>query len=273
VATTEIVDIGGAGLEVIAEGNGEPVLLIQTALLAEELRPLCQEPALAGYRLIRFHRRGYAGSSPASRPGSITRDAADCAALLSALGIVAAHVVGLSFSGAVALQLAADRPDCVQTLALLEPPPVHTPSAAESVAASEELLADRALHGPAVALDRFLGQVIGPQWRAESELAVPGAVEQMSRDASTFFDIDLPALLAWEFTGGYATRITHPVLYVGGSDSGPWFAEVRALVRDWLPHAEDVVVEGAGHDLALTHPAEVAAAVAAFLARHPMPGG
>ena len=52
--------------------------------------------------------------------------------MLDALGIGRAHIVGVSYSAAVALQLAADAPYVVHTLALLEPPPVHTPSAAQS---------------------------------------------------------------------------------------------------------------------------------------------
>ena len=39
----------------------------------------------------------------------------------------------------------------------------------------------------------------------------------------------------------------------------------------WLPQAEDVVLAGADHSLALTHPGEVAAALVAFLRRHPIP--
>lgn len=70
--------------------------------------------------------------------------------------------------------------------------------------------------------------------------------------------------------GRDAARIDVPVLYVGGADSGPLFAEVRALILDWLPHAEDVVITGADHSLAITHPGEIAAALASFVRRHPI---
>ena len=72
--------------------------------------------------------------------------------------------------------------------------------------------------------------------------------------------------------GQYYTE-RFPVLHVGGTESGSWFAEVRELVLEWLPEAEDVVIAGAGHSLALTHTAEVADAVSDFLARHPIDGG
>jgi pimeloyl-ACP methyl ester carboxylesterase len=98
-----------------------------------------------------------------------------------------------------------------------------------------------------------------------------GALAQVERDAGTFFDTDLPALLAWRFGAEDARRVDRPVLLVSGEDSGPWFAAVRALVLSWLPRAEDVVVPGAGHALTVTHPGEVAAAVRSFLRRNPMP--
>jgi hypothetical protein len=60
------------------------------------------------------------------------------------------------------------------------------------------------------------------------------------------------------------------VLHVGGSLSGPWFADVRRLMLTWLPHAEDGVLSGANHSFAITHPHELAIALAEFLRRHPI---
>lgn len=173
------------------------------------------------------------------------------------MGIDRAHIVGVSYSAAVALQLA-----------VLEPPPVHTPSADEFRAANDRLRQRRREQGLSAALDEFLSIVIGPGWRDAIDDQLPGTVAQMERDVATFFDVDLPALLAWKFDAADADRIRCPVLHVGGSDSGPWFAEVRELVRRWLPQAEDVVIAGADHSLALTHAGEIADAVATFLRRH-----
>jgi pimeloyl-ACP methyl ester carboxylesterase len=103
-------------LEVLDWGTGEPVVFIQTALMADELGPVATDPALDDYRKVVYHRRGYAGSSPVDGPGSIPRDAADCAALLAELDIDRAHVVGLSFSSAIALQLASDCPERARSL-------------------------------------------------------------------------------------------------------------------------------------------------------------
>jgi pimeloyl-ACP methyl ester carboxylesterase len=51
----------------------------------------------------------------------IARQAQDAACLLRELGAQRAHVVGHSYGGVLALQLAVDAPDLVHSLALLEP--------------------------------------------------------------------------------------------------------------------------------------------------------
>ena len=266
-----LVPANGVELEVIIEGTGEPVLLIQTALLAEEFAPLTREPALRDrYQLIRYHRRGYAGSSPVHGPGSIEQDAADCLALMTALRTGPAHVVGLSYSGAIALRLAVDAADLVHSLTLLEPPPMHTPSEPQFRAACAALVDDYRLRGAADAVNTFLTGVIGANWQTAAADIIPEAPEDLIQDMATFIGTDIPALLAWSFSSQDARHINQPVLHVGGTDSGPWFADVRRLMLTWLPHAEDVVLRGANHSFATTHPHELATALAQFLRRHPI---
>lgn len=268
--TQQSVWVADGHLEVSDDGTGEAIVFIQTALTADELRPLAVEPALADYRRIVYHRRGYAGSSPVDGPRTIPDDAVDCVALLDAVGINRAHIVGVSFSAAVGLQLAADFPERVHTVTVLEPPPVLSPSAPEFRAASDRLLATRRERGVGPALDEFLTMLVGPDWRHVTEQQLPGSVPQMQRDATTFFDTDMPALLGWNFNSDDAARVDCPVLYIGGTDSGPWFAAVREVVLDWYPHADDVTIEGADHSLAITHPRQIGGALLAFLERHPM---
>lgn len=264
-----LVEVGDLELEVHEVGTGDPVVLVQTALTADELVPLAEHLESRGaYRAIVYHRRGYAGSSPVRGAGSVVRDAADCRELIVALGLGRVHIVGYSYSAAVGLQLAVDAAEHIHTLTLIEPPPVHVPSAGEFRAANAQLMEARRAYGPEAALKEFLALVIGPDWRTEVEQRLPGAAEQMQRDTATFFDTDLPALLSWRFTAQDARRVGCPVLQISGSDSGPWFAEVRDLVRTWLPAAEDVLLTGADHSLALTHTSQVADALADFLGRH-----
>lgn len=255
-----------------AWGSGEPVVFIQTALTADELKPVAEDPALDGYRRILYHRRGYARSSPVRGHGSIAQEAEDCASLLSESGLDSAHLVGLSYAGAVALQLAADRPELTRTLTLIEPPPLRTPSSAEFRAANDRLVRTRQEKGTAVALDEFLTMLVGPDWRRVTDEWLPGSPVQMQRDASTFFDADVPALQGWDFSPSDSSSITCPVLYIGGTESGPWFDEVRDLMLSWFPDADSAVIEGADHSLALTHAGQTSRALAAFLERQQTEG-
>jgi pimeloyl-ACP methyl ester carboxylesterase len=96
----------GVALEYETRGVGEPVALIHLSLYADSFAPLMDQPALAGYQLLRYHRRGYAGSARTAGPVTIADQAADLAGLLGCLGIRRAHVAGHSYGGLIALQLA-----------------------------------------------------------------------------------------------------------------------------------------------------------------------
>ena len=115
------INVNGAALEYEMRGAGEPVLLIDM-LIADCFVPLLAEPALADrYQLIRYHKRGWVGSTHTPPPVSVADHAADAAALLEHLGVRRAHIAGHSTGGSIAAQLALDHPEKLHTLALLEP--------------------------------------------------------------------------------------------------------------------------------------------------------
>ncbi len=167
----------------MVRGSGDPVALVPTALMADELLPLAER--LRGrFRVVHYHRRGYAGSSPATPPGSVAQDAGDCARLLAARGVERVHVLGVSYSAAVALQMAVDYPDLIRTLTLVEPSPVHGPGDATFRAANAELLGDRQAQGAEAAVDRFLTRTVGPDWRGRLDGVVPGSSAQVTAPRS-----------------------------------------------------------------------------------------
>ena len=168
--------VDGAELEFEVTGTGEPVLLIHGAWIAEAYAPLCAEPALNGrYRLVRYHRRGYAGSSPVRAPFSLAQQAADCRALLEHLGIERAHVVGHSSGGVIALRLALDAPEIVHSLVLLEPALLDVPSGALLAEAFGPALERYGAGDKEGAADNFLRWAIGPDYRAWLDRLIPGA--------------------------------------------------------------------------------------------------
>ena len=108
-------------VEYEARGVGDAVLCIHGAIIADSFAPLMREPALAGYRLIRYRRRGYGASDPPAGMPTIAEQVSDARALLEHLRVPQAHVVAHSGGGPIAIQLALDAPDVVHSLVLLEP--------------------------------------------------------------------------------------------------------------------------------------------------------
>lgn len=270
MTTLQPVPVGDGVLAVAVQGDGEPAVLVHGGLVADTYVPLLAEPAVRdGYRLVRYHRRGYAGSGGHRAPASIEHDAEDCIRLLDALGIERPHLVGWSYGGAMTLQVAARWPDRVHSVAVLEPAVLEVAGAAAFAEAFAPLFARHAAGDPAGAAADFQGFMWGPTWRSELEARIGGGVQQLEKDAGVLFDSDLPALQAWRFGPAEAAAVTHPALMLSGTDSLPIVGEIRERLRGLLPQVEEVLVEGANHSFAVTRPAEVAAALAAFWAQYP----
>lgn len=266
----ETAKVNGVELEYEVRGSGEPVLLISPVVAGGFLPFLSEQALVERYRLIRYHRRGWAGSTHTPPPVTIADHAADAAALLDYLGAGRAHVAGHSSGGAIALQLAVDRPDVVHTLVLLEPALLAVPSAEAFF--QEAGLAFEAYAGGEhdLAVSIFLSAVSGLDWktcRAVIEASVPGGVAQATRDADTFFGIELPALAAWAFGREQAASITQPVLSVLGTETERLFVEGASVLRSRLPQVEDCPIDGVGHLLHMQRPEPVARAMAEFLGR------
>ncbi|MDQ5831995.1 MAG: alpha/beta hydrolase [Actinomycetota bacterium] len=269
------VNVNGVDLEYEVIGAGEPVLLV-SPVLADGFLPLLAEPALADcYRLIRYHKRGWVGSTHTPPPVSIADHAADAAALLDHLGLWRAHIAGHSSGAAVAMELALDHPEYAHTLVLLEPSLISVPSLEAFFTQVEPALEAYTSGDHAGALAMFMSAVSGLEWtsgRALLEERIPGAVEQAINDADTFFGIELPALTEWEFGPEQAARLDRPVLSVVGSETQPVWVEVAEFLRSALPQVDECTIDGAGHLLHIQRPEPVARGMAEFLGRYSMGG-
>jgi pimeloyl-ACP methyl ester carboxylesterase len=267
----ESVTVNGVKLEYEAIGSGEPVLLI-SPVLADGFLPLMSQPALADrHLLIRYHKRGWMGSTHTPPPVSISDHAADAAALLDHLGIRRAHIAGHSSGAAVAAQLALDHPEKVHTLILMELSLLSVPSGEDFLAHATPAFEAYGRGDHSRALAMFMTAVSGLDWtecRALIEERVPGAVTQAVEDADTFFGVELPALTEWEFGPQQAAAIGRPVLSVLGSETQPLWLEVADFLRSSLPQVQELRVESVGHLLHIQRPEPVARGLARFLERN-----
>jgi pimeloyl-ACP methyl ester carboxylesterase len=270
----EKADLGDRIIEYETRGAGEPVILIHGSVAPDAFLPLMNEPALTSrYRLVRYHRRGYMGTTHSPPPVRIVDQAHDCLGLMRQLGISRAHVAGHSYGGVIATMVALEGPDVVHTLSLLEPAFVGmVPSGANFVPALAPAVAKYQSRDNLGALDIFLKLVCGADYRVELERAFPGALEAAAADVATFFEIEMPAIQEFwaAFSQEQAMRIQQPALAVVGTASELPLREGHQLVRSWFKQAEPLEIAGANHLLPVTKPRQVAEGLARFLAYHPM---
>lgn len=119
----------GTGMRIEANGielwhdtqgppDGTPLLLVMGLGMQATAwdAALCAQLVAAGHRVIRFDNRDVGLSSKVERPYLLDDLAADTKALLDALGIARAHVVGASMGGMIAQLVALAHPDRVASL-------------------------------------------------------------------------------------------------------------------------------------------------------------
>ena len=106
-----------SGLEVFTEGSGPRVVLVHGSVMGGDLCWMAQTPLAERWTLVKLNRRGF-GNSPPAGGEDFEVDADQIAGLIED----GDHVVGFSYGGIVALLAAAQRPDAIASLAVLDPP-------------------------------------------------------------------------------------------------------------------------------------------------------
>lgn len=248
-------------------------MFVHAGVFGEWFEPLLRERVLSrNFRLITYHRAGYAGSDKLPGAMSIAQQAGQLRLLLRHLGLERAHVVGHSSGGLIALQLALYEAECVKSLTLLEPAlPMDSAAVPGAPAPRSGIAAAIAQYraGDSVAaVDTFLTAVAGIDYRTALDAALPNAFAHGVMNADTFFREELPAVNDWRLRDEDARRISQPVLAVMGGYSpavSPIWQQRQDWMMDSLPNAEAFVLPHATHLLHLQNSRAMAERLAAFI--------
>jgi 3-oxoadipate enol-lactonase len=234
--------------------GGETVILVHAGVADRRMwGPLLAELP-PDRRYLRYDMRGFGES--ALEPGVVS-NARDLIGLLDELGAERAAIVGASFGGRVALEVASNWPDRVRGLALLDPAlPGREPSPRFQSydEAEEEALAEGDIDR-AVELNVRMW-VDGPRDPSEVDPAVRALVADMQRRA---YELQVGVDAELDSLEIDPARITAPtVIAVGELDVEDFHAIARELAATIPNVVGQTVIEGAAHLPALERPAEVA---------------
>jgi pimeloyl-ACP methyl ester carboxylesterase len=278
-----MIEVNGARLAYDEAGVGPTVVFSHAGIADRRMWEPQLRDLAADHRVIRYDWRGYGESSDAAGEFSHHRD---LLALLDALDVEPATLVGCSMGGAYSLDAALAAPERVTALVMIcsglsgHQWPVemaayvrdHVRGAvpAERLAAYGQhagvAVRDDDVRAMALAQARFL--VAGPDrdpaavdpgvWR-EALIMLEGVFRRLwSGPPSTEVPADPPAV-------GRLSEVRVPTMVINGLDDAPWIQQVSAMLATGIPHAQRIDLSDAGHLPSIEYPKEISALLRTFL--------
>jgi pimeloyl-ACP methyl ester carboxylesterase len=264
-AETLAASNGSVRLAYEVAGDGEPVLLVQG--LGYTRRGWGELPRLLAesFRVVSYDNRGVGESDVPPGPYTVRGLAGDAVAVLDAVGIDRAHVVGASLGGMVAQEVALGWPERVDRLVLACTTPGGT----------------RAYPLPPRALHVFAQFALLPPEEAlllsvKNSLA-DGTVASRPDLVETVYRYRLdnpPPLDGWQAQLAAGSMhdaharlgaIAAPTLVLTGTADNVIDPRNSELLRDGIPNARLERLEGAGHIFFWEEPARAAQVIRDFL--------
>lgn len=245
-----IVERGGVSIHYEVTGTGDPVLLLH-GLGSSTADWAAQVPVLARhYRTLTLDVRGHGASGKPAGPYRIADFAADAASALAAAGVTEpAHMVGISMGGMVALELAAEAPELVRSLVILNSgPEVRASSLTQNLQIMQRRLFSRLLSQRATG--RRIARRLFPA-PAQASLRAGMELRWAANDKRAYCAA-LEAILAWS-VANRLSEIRQPTLVISG-DRDYTSVDAKRAWASRMPNARVAVLADSGHASSIDQP-------------------
>jgi pimeloyl-ACP methyl ester carboxylesterase len=243
-----VIAVGEIELDYERTGAGPPLLLIMgmsgTALHWDE--PFLEE-LRRDFDVIAYDHRGVGASTRLDAPVTIREMAADAAALLEALQVDSAHVMGISMGGMIAQELALARPERVNTLTL-----GCTYCGGEGSSLTSQAVLQR-LTEAMVSGERERALRVGFEVNVSAAYAADDAAYERFLQIANRRAVAVPVVLAQmqaclaHDTNARLSELAMPTLVMHGTEDQLLPVDNGRLIASRVPGSRLEIFDGAGH--------------------------
>lgn len=270
IGLREVTAPDGVRLAVAVEGSGPPLLFLHE--VAGDLYDWQgQVDHFAGrYTCVRYNARGYPPSEVPAAPERYGQEAAvrDAVAVLDALRIDAAHVIGLSMGGFCALHLLLDHPDRCLSATVAGAGYGSAPHQRAGFAEEARAAGRRFREDVRAAAAAYQNGPTRLQYKRKDPEGWTAFGERLARHDPLGLSLTFSQVLArrpslYDLRDRLAAVHTPALLVVGDEDDG--CLDVNLMLKRAMPTAGLSVLPGTGHTLNLEEPRAFNDVLGAFL--------
>jgi 3-oxoadipate enol-lactonase len=206
------------------------------------------------FRLVRYDHRGHGGSPVPPGPYALDDLGRDVLALLDSLGAERFSFCGLSIGGMVGMWLASEVPECVERLALCCTAPRFDSDTYD--ARARKVRAE----GVGPIADAVLERWFTPEFRATRPETVQWARSMLRGTSAEGYAGCCEAVRDADLTHRFKV-IRAATLVIAGAEDPVATVDGAESIRDSIPEARLVVIEGAAHLANVEQPEAVTQAI------------
>lgn len=242
-----MLDVNGARIHYVSQGNGAPMLLLHGYPLSSELFSRNRDAlSAAGYRVITIDHRGYGQSAaPESDPGSIQTYAQDALGVMDQLNVPKAIIGGMSMGGPIVFEMYRTAPERFRGMILIDT--VANPAGIPEQNLWKGMAIEAQTNGPQALVNDLLKDMLTGQTR----MNMPAQAEflgELVKQASVAGDVaGANALANRPDSLPTLGTIRVPTLILVGLEDTVYPPEFSMKMQQNIPGSRLVIIPGAAH--------------------------
>lgn len=254
------VRVNSYDMAYVERGKGEPLILVHGALSdyrtwLRVMPELGETNRTIAVSLRHYYPENWKGGDDDL---SVQQHAEDLAEFIKALNLGPVNLLGHARGAVVSMMVASKHPDIVNNLILAEPAPLKT-MLSSNPRMKKELVEREAMMkksielyqkgNPEGGLKMFVEYIAGPgSWDATSDSRRKTLKDNTWTQLSSISDFEAP------FHCDNASKISSPVLFIGGDRSQEIFSQMNSAVKSCVKNANTAMIGDSGHFMYSANP-------------------